>query len=101
PAHLRDPHSFPTRRSSDLGGRLTGPADGRLELIRTQEILRSHLGTAPLDILDVGGATGIHSAWLAADGHRCTVLDPMPHHVAAADRKSTRLNSSHLVISYA
>ena len=70
--------------SKDEGTRLTGPADGRLELIRTQEILRSHIGPAPLDILDIGGATGIHSAWLAAEGHRCTVLDPMPHHVATA-----------------
>lgn len=71
-------------RGKDEASRLLTSADGRLELIRTQEILRRHLPETPCDILDVGGATGIHSAWLTGDGHRCTVLDPMPHHVEAA-----------------
>src|SRR5256885_8657486 len=37
------------------------------------------------------------SAWRAKTGHRLY----LPADPAAADRKSTRLNSSHLVISYA
>jgi SAM-dependent methyltransferase len=54
---------------------------GRLELLRTQEIVRRHLPHAPLRILDVGGATGVHARWLAADGHAVHVVDPVPAHV--------------------
>lgn len=68
----------------DESRRLLDAADGRLELIRTQELLRRALPKHPCEILDVGGGTGIHSAWLATDGHRCTLIDPMPKHVAAA-----------------
>jgi SAM-dependent methyltransferase len=57
---------------------------GRLELVRTQEIVRRHLPSVPLRLLDVGGATGVHAAWLADDGHEVHVVDPMPHHVEQA-----------------
>lgn len=63
--------------------RLTrGP--GSLELVRTQEIIRRHLPRGPLRILDVGGAEGVHAAWLADDGHHVHVIDPMANHVAQA-----------------
>jgi len=74
----------------DEARRLLDAADGRLELIRTQEILRRFLPDGGLDILDVGGATGIHSTWLTADGHRCLVVDPVPKHVAAAREAGLR-----------
>jgi 2-polyprenyl-3-methyl-5-hydroxy-6-metoxy-1,4-benzoquinol methylase len=57
---------------------------GRLELLRTQEILRRHLPPAPAAILDVGGATGIHAEWLAADGYRVHIVDLTPRHVEKA-----------------
>src|SRR5688500_19632000 len=63
--HLRDPHSFPTRRSSDLG--------------RTATLLRS----ASEERRQLAGIL------------RDRIVELL------ADRKSTRLNSSHLVISYA
>jgi SAM-dependent methyltransferase len=63
--------------------RLTRRA-GRLELVRTQEILRRYLPKAPLRILDVGGGPGVHAEWLADDGHSVHVVDPMPDHVDAA-----------------
>src|SRR5439155_980541 len=53
-------------------------------LLRTQEVLRRHLGEPPLEILDVGGASGVHARWLAADGHRVHVLDSVPKHVEQA-----------------
>jgi SAM-dependent methyltransferase len=56
----------------------------RLELVRTQEILRRHLPAAPAEILDVGGATGVHAEWLAADGHRVHIVDLTPRHVEKA-----------------
>jgi ubiquinone/menaquinone biosynthesis C-methylase UbiE len=55
---------------------------GQLELLRTQEVLRRHLPPPPARVLDVGGATGVHAAWLAADGYQVHVVDLTPRHVA-------------------
>jgi ubiquinone/menaquinone biosynthesis C-methylase UbiE len=63
---------------------------GRLELVRTQEIVRRYLPRAPLTILDVGGGSGVHAAWLADDGHAVHVVDPMRNHVEAARRLGER-----------
>src|SRR5205807_9296887 len=86
PADPRYSHSFPTRRSSDL-------------ILRHPEFRKSDVGAiqigeqieqnykrlyAPDDLLSQGG-----------DLHR------RERHEILRDRKSTRLNSSHLVISYA
>ncbi len=54
---------------------------GQLELVRTQEVLRRHLPPPPARLLDVGGATGVHAAWLAEDGYDVHVIDLVPHHV--------------------
>jgi ubiquinone/menaquinone biosynthesis C-methylase UbiE len=54
---------------------------GQLELLRTQEILRRHLPPPPARVLDVGGGTGVHAAWLAEDGYRVHVVDLTPRHV--------------------
>src|SRR5262245_59636142 len=67
----------------DEAGRLDRGA-GRLELARTQEIVRRHLPAPPLEVLDVGGGAGVHAAWLADDGHAVHVIDPMPSHVDQA-----------------
>ncbi|GAB3221541.1 hypothetical protein GCM10027447_07250 [Glycomyces halotolerans] len=66
--------------------RLRAKARGRLEFTRMQELLRRILPGDGLDVLDVGGATGVHAEWLAEDGHRVTVIDPVESHVAAAAR---------------
>src|SRR5439155_7713901 len=83
----RDLHSFPTRRSSDLRADevrvgLSAPALGR------HEAAGRHRPRA--------GQPAAH----LADGRavrRAGRPDPLPD----ADRKSTRLNSSHVAISYA
>jgi ubiquinone/menaquinone biosynthesis C-methylase UbiE len=67
----------------DEGRRITEGL-GRLELLRTQEILRRHLPQAPLQVLDVGGGTGVHARWLAADGHAVHIVDVVPAHVEQA-----------------
>jgi SAM-dependent methyltransferase len=54
---------------------------GQLELVRTREVLRRHLPAPPARLLDVGGATGVHAAWLAADGYRVHVVDLTPRHI--------------------
>ncbi|HZU56057.1 MAG TPA: class I SAM-dependent methyltransferase [Actinocrinis sp.] len=57
---------------------------GRLELWRTQDILRRVLPEPGGRLLDVGGASGVHAEWLAADGWRVEVVDPVPLHVEKA-----------------
>ncbi|MEV6644857.1 class I SAM-dependent methyltransferase [Amycolatopsis sp. NPDC051371] len=70
----------------------TGPAEdsrlartphGRLEYLRTRELLRRFL-PGHERVLDVGGGTGVHAAWLAAAGHPVHLVDVVPAHVAQA-----------------
>lgn len=63
--------------------RLVRSGHGRLEFVRTQELLRRWLPAASV-VLDVGGATGVHARWLAADGHQVTLVDPVVEHVEQA-----------------
>ncbi len=60
---------------------------GRLEFLRTQEVVRRHLPAPGMRILDVGGGTGVHSEWLLADGHRVHLIDPVVSHVMQASEK--------------
>ncbi|MFE3634017.1 class I SAM-dependent methyltransferase [Streptomyces sp. NPDC059168] len=66
-------------------GRLRSGA-GRLELWRTQDVLRRLLPPAPACVLDVGGGSGVHAQWLAADGYSVELVDPVPLHVERAAR---------------
>lgn len=75
-------------RDIDEGQRLVQGL-GQLELLRTREIVRRHLPQGPLRILDVGGGTGVHAAWLAADGHQVHLVDPVPRHVEQVRHRTT------------
>ncbi|MER8159564.1 class I SAM-dependent methyltransferase [Streptomyces sp. NPDC094472] len=68
----------------DEDTRLSMSADGRLELIRTQEILRRFLPPTPARVLDVGGGTGVHARWLSEDGYKVELIDPVARHVEQA-----------------
>lgn len=68
----------------DEDQRLVRSGHGRLEFARTQELLRRHLPPPPGRILDVGGGTGAHARWLAADGYDVHLIDPVPEHVRQA-----------------
>src|SRR5688500_19914648 len=77
-------HSFPTRRSSDLQGLFAG-----------KNRANGYASTA-----------GKYAATFALASRTYASRDPafarrLRDRALAADRKSTRLNSSHLVISYA
>ncbi|MCP3801986.1 class I SAM-dependent methyltransferase [Allokutzneria sp. A3M-2-11 16] len=68
----------------DESARLSMSADGQLELLRTQEILRRFLPPPPARILDVGGGSGVHAQWLVADGYQVDLIDPVARHVEQA-----------------
>ncbi|MGW2701545.1 class I SAM-dependent methyltransferase [Streptomyces sp. NPDC001340] len=70
----------------DEADRLAGTADGRLEMVRTQELLRRYLPEPPARILDVGGGPGAHARWLVADGYAVHLVDPIPRHIEQAER---------------
>src|SRR5947208_7448543 len=73
-------HSFPTRRSSDLIGGLTAGAS----LLKAGHDVTIFEQAAELS--EIGA---------------CLQLSANATHVLHQDRKSTRLNSSHQIISYA
>src|SRR5690349_22997099 len=79
-AALRDLHSFPTRRSSDLG-RMRPEHEPYAALARK---VAAAIDTSALSIAD-----------LTRLSTQLTAL------LSRLDRKSTRLNSSHVEISYA
>ncbi|MFF7389515.1 class I SAM-dependent methyltransferase [Streptomyces scabiei] len=70
----------------DESDRLSTTADGHLEMVRTQELLRRYLPPPPARILDVGGGPGAHARWLVADGYEVHVVDPIPRHLPQAER---------------
>src|SRR5690606_42051253 len=91
----RDPHSFPTRRSSDLdAARRTASETAKRFGCRQRDVMLASTGVIGV-VLDDRKITARLGA-VAAD------LRPGNWDAAArADRKSTRLNSSHVKISYA
>src|SRR5699024_12788721 len=89
-------HSVPTRRSSDLDG---GVERHPLGVLAALAVVRGQIGQVPAPAQDGLGVAG-----------RPCFLDARAQVVAKArstgytetiDRKSTRLNSSHVSISYA
>jgi ubiquinone/menaquinone biosynthesis C-methylase UbiE len=63
---------------------------GPLELARTQELITRALRAPPAVVLDVGGGSGIYSAWLASLGYEVHLVDPVPKHIDQARQRSSR-----------
>jgi SAM-dependent methyltransferase len=55
-----------------------------LEFVRTKELLMRFLPQPPAAVLDVGGATGTYSSWLAGLGYRVHLVDPVLSHIEEA-----------------
>src|SRR5207244_13446291 len=93
--------SFPTRRSSDLMDLLAAEVEEAIaqplllgNLLRARHLERQRLGDGQdLDRLDVDFDQSRRKV-------RVRVLFRAADHLAPHDRKSTRLNSSHQIISY-
>ncbi len=62
--------------------RFEGP--GRLELVRTQQLLLRHLPEPPAVVLDVGGGPGAYARWLTGLGYEVHLVDPVALHVELA-----------------
>jgi ubiquinone/menaquinone biosynthesis C-methylase UbiE len=58
-----------------------GRESGRLEFLRTCELLNRFLPDPPGVVIDVGGGTGAYSLLLARAGYEVHFLDPVPRHV--------------------
>src|SRR5207244_10660970 len=93
PAHPRDLPSFPTRRSSDLKAGVTPLNIPSFQLVLADSSNYPHTGTFRTLNRAVDPQTGTILV---------QALFPNPERLLRpGDRKSTRLNSSHQIISYA
>jgi ubiquinone/menaquinone biosynthesis C-methylase UbiE len=63
-----------------------GPS--QLEFARTKELVLRFLAPPPATILDVGGAAGAYSLWLAEKGYQLHLIDPVTRLVEEARRRS-------------
>lgn len=57
-----------------------------LEYIRCKEIISRFLTKNNMSILDIGGATGAFSFWLAEQGHDVSLIDFVPKHIDIAKK---------------
>ncbi len=63
---------------------------GELEFERTKEILSRHLPAPPARVVDVGGAAGAYSLWLAETGYDVHLVDASDRLVREAQLRSAK-----------
>jgi hypothetical protein len=68
--------------------RLLRGGAGRLEYLRTRELLARYLPPPPATVLDVGGGAGVYALPLAREGYWVNLIDPVPLHVDQARKAS-------------
>ena len=71
----------------DEEGRLSRDL-GQVEYLRSQNIIQRFLQTPPAVVLDVGGAAGRYSCWLAKEGYQVHLIDVVPLHLELAQKAS-------------
>src|SRR6185295_12778523 len=76
---------FPEETRLELG-------PSRLERARTQEILLRVLPPPPARIVDVGGAAGAYSSWLAGLGYEVHLVDASPRLIDVARTQNPALD---------
>ena len=80
-------------KSYDESERLTD-GFGQLERARTEELITRFLPEKPAVILDVGGATGIYSFFMASLGYEVHLVDIVHKHIEQARSKSQEAGMS-------
>jgi ubiquinone/menaquinone biosynthesis C-methylase UbiE len=76
--------------------RLLRGGTGRLEYLRTSELLARYLPQAPATVLDVGGGAGVYALPLAREGYSVHLIDAAPLHVEQAREASALQRDSPL-----
>jgi ubiquinone/menaquinone biosynthesis C-methylase UbiE len=82
-----DPEIVDHYTKADERNRLRSPA-GRVEGMRTTELMSRYLPRTPARVLDVGGGAGVHALPLAAAGYEVHLIDAVPRHVEQAREAS-------------
>jgi SAM-dependent methyltransferase len=72
---------------------------GRLEFIRTFEIIERYAPVPPARILDIGGGAGVYALPLAVLGYHVHLVDPVPIHVERARELSAASSSPLAAVS--
>jgi SAM-dependent methyltransferase len=85
--HLRSVVAFYADRGEE-DDRLSVSALGQLEFTRTRELIQRFLPQQPAAVLDVGGGTGVYSAWLAELGYEVHLVEPVPLHAGQAENRA-------------
>src|SRR5438093_4854481 len=75
-------------RSAGEGDRRLATALGRLEFVRTQELVLRLLPDTPAIVADVGGGSGPYASWLAARGYMVHLIEPTSSHLEQASTRS-------------
>jgi ubiquinone/menaquinone biosynthesis C-methylase UbiE len=74
----------------DESARLSGDRFGRLERLRTEQILLRELPPAPATVVDVGSGPGVYAVWLAERGYHVHAIDPVSRHIEQARERAAR-----------
>jgi len=61
---------------------------GNLERERTKELIQRYLPAPPATVMDIGGAGGVYSFWLAGLGYNVHLVDIVPRHIEQAQQQS-------------
>jgi ubiquinone/menaquinone biosynthesis C-methylase UbiE len=77
--------------------RLLGGGAGRLEYLRTRELLARYLPAPPATLLDVGGGAGVYALALAREGYSVRLIDPVSLHVEQAREGSALQRDAPLI----
>ena len=75
----------------------TRSVGGQVELERTRRIIGPRLAPGSR-VLDVGGATGVHSRWLAEAGHQVTLIDLVAIKMVALATRRAAEGGRHLTL---
>src|SRR5690606_42154632 len=95
-AHPRDLHSFPTRRSSDLVKEIAERFSKS-----TATVVTEYRGLTTAQLAELRRALGPNTTYRVAKNTLVKRAAEQSGVEGLEDRKSTRLNSSHVKISYA